>query len=63
MAVVGSDRDVEIANQYVQYLESKGIHFAGGTKFGVLIPAPDHPITIRDRGDNIQLLIDPSVLP
>lgn len=62
-ASVGSDRNQQIAYQYFQYLEANGIHFAGGTRIGVIVPPPDYPINIRDRGDNIQLLIDPSVLP
>lgn len=62
-ASVGSERNQQIADQYFQYLETHGVHFAGGTRIGVLAPPPDYPINIRDRGDNIQILIDPSVLP
>jgi hypothetical protein len=58
-ASVGSDRNQQIADQYFQYLEAHGVHFAGGTRIGVMAPPPDYPINIRDRGNDIQILIDP----
>lgn len=62
-ASVGSNRDQSVANQYLQYLEAHGIRFAGRRIIGAISPPPDYPIIIEDQGDNITLLIDPSVLP
>lgn len=59
---VGGASDQGIASEYQQYLQGQGVKIAGRSTFGVKIPPPDYAITIEDRGENVLLTINPSVL-
>lgn len=57
---VGKERDQATANQYLAYLQSHGFQIIQHDITGVVIPTPEHPITINDVGSRVNLEISPS---
>jgi hypothetical protein len=57
---VGKQRDQLTANQYIEYLQKNGFHIARHDSTIVMIPEPEHPITIYDVGSTVNLEISPS---
>jgi uncharacterized membrane protein YgdD (TMEM256/DUF423 family) len=56
---VGSSTDQAVADQYQQFLQSKGFK-VDRMMIGVMAPPPAGKITIRDAGDTVFVIIAPS---
>jgi hypothetical protein len=52
LLAVGSGSDLGVAAQYERFLQSRGVQIADSTNSMMLMPPPDHPITVvvSDRG-------------
>lgn len=57
---VGSANDHSVADQYGDFLQSRGFKILKRDRIGMLSPPPDHPITIITTEPNIIIMIDPS---
>lgn len=58
---VGHERDHNIADQYLLFLQNRGFQIARHDRTGTMIPEPEHPITIYDVGDHVNIVIAPSM--
>lgn len=56
---VGSERDQNVALQYVTFLQSKGFTIRALSRSGQLIPQPDNPVSITVFPDHSFVLISP----
>ena len=57
---VGSQSDQAVADQYQHFLQSRGFNIAQRNIIGMLVPPPDHKISIRDTGPAVVITIAPS---
>jgi len=58
---IGSQRDQAVADEYQQFLQSRGINVAERHIIGMLVPPPDQKISILDMGQKVVVTIAPSV--
>jgi hypothetical protein len=56
---VGSASDQAVASQYQDAIQRAGFQVQR-TTIGMLVPPPDHPITVMDGPDAVTVLIAPS---
>jgi hypothetical protein len=56
---VGSATDQAVADQYQQFLQKRGFQTARAS-VGMMVPPPDHPISIFDAGTAVIVTIAPS---
>jgi hypothetical protein len=57
---IGSQSDQAVADQYQQFLQSRGFNIAQRNMIGMMAPPPDHKISIRDTGPTVVVTIAPS---